>query len=85
MANKKPFRKTVSESTQAFQELAKKQDEQSQLIVKWIASNKDMWDSMSETQRLQLLQTEITNKRYRYWDNMWLRDVRLYFSHKFNL
>jgi hypothetical protein len=60
--NKKPFNKNISESTQAFQELAKRQDEQSQLIVKWIASNKDMWDSMSETQKLQLIATETLNK-----------------------
>ena len=60
--NKKPFNKNISESTQAFQELAKRQDEQSQLIVKWIASNKDMWDSMSEIQKLQLISTETLNK-----------------------
>jgi len=60
--NKNQFNKNLSKSTLAFQELAKRQDEQSQLIVKWIASNSDMWDSMSEIQKLQLISTETLNK-----------------------
>jgi hypothetical protein len=50
--NKKP---DISKQSQYFNDLAKSTEDQNQLIMKWIADNEQLWLTMSESQRAELL------------------------------